>query len=102
MAEPDCARQCTEDTLKATQPKKPVTTVESKNELTDRQPAGTYEQRGESPRRAWRSFTTIDDDWTRLERRRQHLKNALLPDREMGRTQPQRPEAVAESKYEPN
>jgi hypothetical protein len=105
MAEPDCARQCTEDTMKATQPKKPVTTAESKNELTDRQPAGTHEQRGERPRRAWRSFTTIDDDWVRRERQRGRLKDALSTDWEipeaMEQTQQEKPEAAAEPKYEP-
>ncbi len=53
----------------------------------------------------WKSFTIIDDDWARLERKRGRLKEALLTDWEsleaMERTQPKKPEAVAVSKYEP-
>ena len=64
--------------MKATQPIKPVAAAESKNEPTDREPAVLHEQGGERPRRARRSFTTIDDDWARLERQRGRLKDALL------------------------
>ena len=52
----------------------------------------------------WKSFTIIDDDWARLERRRGRLKEALLNWEilvAMERTQPRKPETVAESKYEP-
>ena len=53
----------------------------------------------------WKSFTIIDDDWARRERKRGRLKDALLTDWEilkaMERTQPKKPETVAESKYEP-
>jgi hypothetical protein len=59
---------------------KPVAIAESKNEPTDREPV-LHEQGGKRPRRAWRSFTTIDDDWIRLERKRGRLKDALLTDR---------------------
>jgi hypothetical protein len=72
---------------------------------TDREPAVLRKQGGERPKRAWRSFTTIDDDWARSERKRGRLKDALLTDREileaMERTQPNKPESVAQSKYEP-
>jgi hypothetical protein len=92
--------------MKATQPIKPVVTAESKNEPTDRKPALLYEQAGKRPRRAWRSFTIIDDDWARLQRKRGRLKDALLTDWEnpeaMERTQPKKPETVTQSKYEPN
>jgi hypothetical protein len=87
--------------MKARQPKKPATTAESKNEPADREPAVLHAQGGERPRRARRRFTTIDDDWTRSERRRQHLKDVLVPHWEVGRTQPKRTEAGAEPKYEP-
>jgi hypothetical protein len=82
---------------------KPVATAESKNKPTDRERAVLHEQGGERPRRAWRGFTVIDDDWTRRDRKRGRLKDALLTDWEeaMERTQPKNPEAVAESKYEP-
>ena len=89
---------------KSTKLTKPVAIAESKNEPTDREPAVLHEQGGECPRRAWRSFTVIDDDWARLERQRGRLKDALLTDWEieaMERTQPKKPETVAESKYEP-
>jgi hypothetical protein len=75
----------------------PVPKSESKNEPT--------EQRGRRPRSAWRSFTTIDDDWVRHDRQRGRLKDALFTDHEsleaMEQTQPENPEAVAQSKYEP-
>ena len=91
--------------MKAKQSIKPAATAESKNEPTDREPAVLREQGGERPRRARRSFTIIDDDWSRLQRQRGHLKEALLTDWEsleaMERTQPKKPETVAESKYEP-
>jgi hypothetical protein len=92
--------------MKARQTKKPVAMAESKKEPTDREPAALHEKGGERPRAAWRRFTIIDDDdWTRSERRRGHLKDALLPNWEkleaMKRTQPEKPETVAEPKYEP-
>jgi lipoate-protein ligase B len=52
----------------------------------------------------WKSFTIIDDDWSRLQRQRGRLKEALLNWEileAMERTQPKKPETVAESKYEP-
>ena len=52
----------------------------------------------------WKSFTIIDDDWARLQRQRGRLKDALLNWeilKAMERTQPKKPETVAESKYEP-
>ena len=52
----------------------------------------------------WKSFTIIDDDWARLERRRGRLKEALLNWEileAMERTLPKKPETVAELKYEP-
>jgi len=86
--------------MKATRTKKPVVTAESKNEPTDREPAVPREQAGKRPRSTW-----IDDDWARLQRQRGRLKDALSTDREileeMERTQPKKPETVAESKYEP-
>jgi hypothetical protein len=81
-----------------------VAKPKSKNEPTDRERALLPEQGGQRPRCAWRSFTTIDDDWTRRDRQRGRLKNALET-REiveaMEQTRPQNPEAVAQSKYEP-
>ena len=86
---PGTGNGCTEVTLKATQPIKPA----SKNKPTDR------------PSPAWRSFTSIDDDWSRLERKRGRLKDALLTDwwiaQAKERAQQKKPEMVAESKYEP-
>jgi hypothetical protein len=92
--------------MKATQQtKKPAATAESKNEPTDREPAVLHEQ-GERPRPAWRSFTTIDDDWARRERKRGRQKDALSTDSDipeaLERTQQEKPEAAAEPKYEPN
>ena len=91
--------------MKATQPIKPVATAESKKERTDRKPAVLDEQRGRRRRAGWRSSTLIDDDWTQQDRKRGRLKDALLADWEspeaMERTQPKKPETVAESKYEP-
>jgi hypothetical protein len=102
---PGTENACTEVAMKARQPTKSVATVESKNEPTHREQAVLREQGQERPKRAWRSFTSIDDDWARLERRRGRLKDALLADREsleaMERTQSEKPETVAESKYEP-
>ena len=102
---PGTENGCTEVAMKATQPTKTVAAAESKNEPTDREPAVLHEQRGKRPRAAWRSFAVIDDDWSRLERKRGRLKDALLTDWEnleaMERTQPKKPETVAESKYEP-
>ena len=52
----------------------------------------------------WKSFTIIDDDWAQLQRQRGRLKDALLNWeilKAMERTQPKKPETVAESKYEP-
>jgi hypothetical protein len=95
----------TEVAMKAKQTIKPVTTAESKNEPTDREPAVLHQQGGEHSRRAWRGFTVIDDDWTRRERKRGRLKDALLPNWEileaMERTQPKKTEILSESKYEP-
>ena len=51
-----------------------------------------------------KSFTIIDDDWARLERKRGRLKEVLLNWQiltAMERTQPKKPETVTESKYEP-
>jgi hypothetical protein len=45
---------CTEVSMKATQPRKPVATTESKNEPTDREPAALHEQGGKRPRPARR------------------------------------------------
>jgi hypothetical protein len=64
------------------------------------------EQGGKRPNNgpARASFELIDDEWARPERERGRLKDALLPDQEipeMALTQPKRPEAAAESKYEP-
>jgi hypothetical protein len=91
--------------MKPTRTKKPIAMAESKNKPTDHEPAVPHEKGRERPRAAWRSFTIIDDDWTRAERQRGRLKDAILPDWEkleaMKRTQPQKPETVAESKYEP-
>jgi hypothetical protein len=90
--------------MKATQPVKPVAAPKSKNEPTDREPAVLHEQGGRRPR-PWRSFTILDDDWARRERKRGRLKDALAADREileaMERTQPKNAEPVAESRYEP-
>jgi hypothetical protein len=83
----------------------PAAMAESKNAPPDRKRAPLHEQGGQRSRCAWRSFTTIDDDWARHDRRRGRLKDALLTDREileaMEQTQPQNPETVAETKYEP-
>jgi hypothetical protein len=81
-----------------------VAKPKSKSEPTGRERALLPEQGGQRPRCAWRSFTTIDDDWTRRDRQRGRLKDALQT-REiveaMEQTRPQNPEAVAQSKYEP-
>jgi hypothetical protein len=49
--------------------------------------------------------TTIDDDWSQLERKRGRLKDALLTDSEivetMEQTGPEKPQTAADSKYEP-
>lgn len=58
----------------------PVAATESKNAPPDRKRAPLHEQEGQRPRRAWRSFSTIDDDWARRDRRRGRLKDALLTD----------------------
>jgi hypothetical protein len=91
--------------MKANQAKKPVAAVEPKNKPTDREPAELHEQGAAPPRAAWRSFTVIDDDWARLERKRGRLKDALSTDWEipeaLERTQQEKPEAAAEPKYEP-
>ena len=89
---------------KSTKLTKPAAIPESKNEPTDREPAVLREQGGKRRSTAWRSFAIIDDDWSRLERKRGRLKDALLTDREileMERAQPKKPEAVPESKYQP-
>jgi hypothetical protein len=95
----------TEVPMKSRRTKKPIAVAESKNKPTDRKSVVLHEQGGERSRAAWRSFTIINDDWTRAERQRGRLKDAILPDWEkleaMKRTQPQEPETVAESKYEP-
>jgi hypothetical protein len=82
-----------------------VAKAESKNDPTDRKPAVPHEQGGQRPRCAWRSFTTIDDDWARRDRQRGRLKDVLSTDQEileaMEQTQPQNPEAVTEPNYEP-
>src|SRR6516165_5291674 len=64
-----------------------VAKPESKNEPSHREPAVLREQGGMRPRRPRRSFATIDDEWSRLERQLGRLKEALLTDREI-------PEAV--------
>ncbi|MGB8743496.1 MAG: hypothetical protein WCD52_25605, partial [Xanthobacteraceae bacterium] len=83
----------------------PVAKAESKNGPTDREPAASLHEQGrERPTAAWRSFTVIDDDWARRERKRGRLKDALLNweiQKVMERTQPKKRETVAESKYEP-
>jgi hypothetical protein len=91
---------------KSTTLTKPVATPSSKNEPTDREPAVLNEQGGKRPNNgpARPSFERIDDEWARRERKRGRLKDALLPNQEtleMARTQPKKPEALAESKYEP-
>lgn len=99
------AEKATEAPMKANQAKKPIAAVESKNKPTDRNPAVLHEQGATPPRAAWRSFTIIDDDWARLDRKRGRLKDALSTDWEipeaLERTQQKKPEAAAESKYEP-
>jgi hypothetical protein len=103
---PRIENSASEVPMKATQTKKPVGTAESKNESTDREPAAVlHDKGGERPKRARRSFTIIDDDWSRLERQRGRLKDALLTDQEMleamERIHLKKSETVAESKYEP-
>lgn len=82
-----------------------VAKPESKNEPSHREPAVLREQGGMRPRRPRRSFATIDDEWSRLERQRGRLKEALLTDREIPEAvepaQPKKSDTVAESKYEP-
>src|SRR5262249_9640156 len=102
---PGAETGATEVPMKSRRTKKPVTVAASKNAPTGRESAVRHEQEGERSRAAWRSFTIIDDDWSRAERQRGRLKDAILPDWEkleaMKRTQRQKPETVAESKYEP-
>ena len=52
----------------------------------------------------WKSFTIIDGDWSRLQRQRGRLKDALVNWEillAMERTQSKNPETVVKSKYEP-
>ena len=79
---------------------KPVAIAESKNKPPDRERVVLHEQGGERPRRARRSFTVIDDDWTRRDRERGHRNDTIWLPEAKGRTQSKKPEAVAESKYE--
>jgi hypothetical protein len=86
---------------KSTKLTKPVATAKSENEPTDRDRPVLHPQGGERPRRAWRSLSRIDDDWTQSDRKRGRRNDTLwIPEAEE-RTQPKKPEAVAESKYEP-
>jgi hypothetical protein len=80
-----------------------VAKAESRNKPTDREPAVLHEQGGMRPRPARRRLTTIDNDWAARDRQRGRLKDALLtaPEEVMERTEPNNPEAVAESKYVP-
>jgi hypothetical protein len=89
---------------KTTAQKKPVATPKSKSEPIG--PAVLHEQGGNrlDSGPAWRRSTFIDDEWARHERKRGRLKDALLTDQEIletARTQPEKPEAAALSKYEP-
>jgi hypothetical protein len=81
----------------------PVASADSKNEPTERERAVLHDQGEARPRRAWRSFTVIDNDLARRDRQRGRLKDALLTDREeaMERTQSKNSETVAEPKYQP-
>jgi hypothetical protein len=74
---------------KSTKQTNPVATAQSKNEPRER------------PRRPRRISTIIDDDWTRRERKRRHRNVTLWLPKAKEQTQPKKPEAVAESKYEP-
>jgi hypothetical protein len=91
--------------MKLRRTKKPVGVAESKNAPAGRESAVLHAQGRERSRAARRSFTIIDDDWTRADRKRGRLKDALLPNWEkleaMKQTQPKKPEMVAQSKYEP-
>jgi hypothetical protein len=93
-----------ESPMKSRRTKKPVVVTESKSAPAGREPAVLHEQGGERTA-AWRSFTTIDDDWTRAERQRGRLKDAIFPHWQKPEavegTRPQKTGAVAQSKYEP-
>lgn len=54
-----------------------VAKPKSNNEPTRLRRALLHEQGGQRPRCAWRSLTTIDDDWSRRDRQRGRLKDAL-------------------------
>jgi len=89
---------------KSTAQKEPTAMPKSKSEPI--RPAVLHEQGGKrlNSAPAWRSFAVIDDEWVRRERKRGRLKDALLTDHqilEMARTQREKPEAAAVSKYEP-
>jgi hypothetical protein len=84
---------------KSTKQKKRAATAKSKNEPTDRERPALNQQGGERPRRARRSFSIIDDDWTGHDRKRGRRNDTLWLPEAKERTQPKKPEAVAESKY---
>jgi hypothetical protein len=96
---PGTENGCTEVAMKATQPIKPVATANSKNRPTDREPVVPHEQGGQRPRRGRRVLTTMEDDWSRLDCQRGHLKTLSIP--WDGTNTSKKPETVAESKYEP-
>ena len=85
---------------KSTRPTKTLAIGESGNESTDRERAMLHQQGEERPTLARRHFAVIDDDWARAETKRGRLKDELNLEA-MNRTQPEKPETVAESKYEP-
>jgi hypothetical protein len=84
---------------KSTRPTAPVAIGESGNEPIDRERPMLRQQGGERPTRARQS--SIDDDWTRRERKRGRRNETPWIPEAKERTQPKKPEAVAESKYEP-
>src|SRR6516164_6982526 len=84
---------------KSTRPTKTLAIGESGNESTDRERPMLHRQGRERPTRARQSF--IDDDWTRGDRKRGRRNDTLWIPEAKERTQPKKPKAVAESKYEP-
>jgi hypothetical protein len=86
---------------KSTKLTKPVAAAQSENEPTDRERAVLHQPGGQRRRPAWRSFSIIDDDWTRRDRKRGRRNDKLWLAEAKERIQPKKPEAVAESTYEP-
>ena len=84
---------------KSTRPTKTLAIGESGNESTDRERPMLHQQGEDRPTRARQSL--IDDDWTRRDSARGRRNDMPRIPEAKERTQPKKPKAVAESKYEP-